>query len=305
MNNGATAAPAAPVWLDPASIVICTLAWGTTWFAITLQFGAVDPIVSIVYRFALAAALLFAWCAMRGETVRLTLEQHLFTLGAGAFTFGVNYPLVYWAEERVTSAVVAIVFAAMAFVNQMAFRIVFRVRAPALAWVAALLGVAGVGLISWEEVIGAEIGGRAWAGIGLAFAAVIGASVGNLFSNKAQQVGAGTAALTGWAMAYGTALLTIFALVTGRAWTFDPSWRYVLSLLHLSLVGSVIAFALFFGLAKRRGYAIASYISALTPLVAMLVSSVFESKHWGWTAFGGAGLVLSGQFLLMRAQRGR
>lgn len=304
MSNSAPTR-AAPAWLDPASIVICTLAWGTTWFAITLQLGVVDPIVSIVYRFALAAALLFAWCLARGENLWLTRQQHLLILGAGIATFGVNYPLVYWAEERVTSAVVAVVFAAMAFVNQIAFRVVLRVRAPPLAWVAAFLGVAGVALISWEEIVVAEMGRRAWNGIGLALAAVVGASIGNLYSSRAQAAGAGTVALTGWAMAYGTAFLAVFALISGRAWVFEPSWTYVLSLLHLSLVGSVIAFALYFGLAQRRGYATASYISALTPLVAMMVSSFFEHKNWGWSAFAGAGLVLGGQVLLMRAHRAR
>ncbi|TPW04194.1 MAG: hypothetical protein FD124_2712, partial [Alphaproteobacteria bacterium] len=46
---------------DLGAIVVCTLAWGTTWFAITRQLGVVDPVVSIVYRFALAAGLLFLW----------------------------------------------------------------------------------------------------------------------------------------------------------------------------------------------------------------------------------------------------
>ena len=54
-------------WFDLASIIVCTLAWGTTWFAITLQLGVVDPVVSITYRFAFAALLLFAWGALRRE----------------------------------------------------------------------------------------------------------------------------------------------------------------------------------------------------------------------------------------------
>ena len=40
------------------AILVCALIWGTTWFAITLQLGPVDPVVSIVWRFGLAAVLL-------------------------------------------------------------------------------------------------------------------------------------------------------------------------------------------------------------------------------------------------------
>lgn len=290
-------------WLDLIAIVTCTAAWGTTWFAITLQLGVVDPVVSIVYRFTLAAGLLFGWCALRGEPMRLTRKQHAAALGMGLFTFAINYALVYWAEERVTSAVVAVVFAAMAFVNLVTFRVVFGQRAPLLAWAAAGLGILGVALLSWEEIVAAHIGAEALAGIGLTLAGVLGSSIGNVFARRGEMVGASVAGSTAWAMAYGAAFLAAFALATGRGWAFEPTWQYVLSLIHLALNGSVIAFLLYFGLARRRGYALASYISALTPPVAMAVSTVFEGKAWGLFALGGVVMVLAGQVLLMRARR--
>jgi drug/metabolite transporter (DMT)-like permease len=77
----------------------------------------------------------------------------------------------------------------------------------------------------------------------------------------------------------------------------------MLSLLHLSLNGSVVAFVLYYGLARRRGYSTASYISALTPPLAMLISSLLEGKSWGALALGGIVLVLAGQWLLLRARR--
>ena len=87
----ATTAPAPSTqWLDITAIVVCTLCWGTTWFAITLQLGVVDPVVSVVYRFAFAAALLFAWCALRREKIALTRAQHLAAFGVG----------FYWSFRR-------------------------------------------------------------------------------------------------------------------------------------------------------------------------------------------------------------
>jgi drug/metabolite transporter (DMT)-like permease len=308
MDKSARAATAERVertapWADVIAIVICTAAWGTTWFAITLQLGVVDPVVSIVYRFAMAAALLFGWCALRGETMSLTPVQHRAAFGMGLFTFAIDYAFVYWAEERVTSAVVAVVFAAMAFVNLITFRVVFGQRAPLLAWTAAGLGVIGVALLSWEEIVTAQMGERALMGIGLTLAGVIGASIGNVFARRGEMAGASVAGSTAWAMAYGAVLLALFAAASGRSWTFEPTWTYALSLLHLSVVGSVVAFFLYYGLARRRGYSTASYISALTPPVAMAVSSAFEGKSWGLLAMAGVALVLFGQYLLLRAKR--
>ncbi len=290
-------------WGDLAAIAVCTLAWGTTWYAITHQLGVVDPVISVTYRFALAAALLFAWCALRRESMALTRAQHMAAFGIGLFTFGIDYPLVYWAEERVTSAVVAVVFAALAFVNLVTFRIVFGQRAPALAWGAAALGVIGVALLSWEEIATAHLSERALVGIGLTFTGVLAAAVGNVFARRGELAGAGVAASTGWAMAYGAALLGLFALATGRAWAFEFTAPYVLSLLHLAILGSVIAFLLYYTLARRRGYATASYISALTPPLAMLVSALLEGKSWGVFALSGVALVLAGQVLLLRARK--
>ena len=290
-------------WLDVAAILICTLAWGTTWYAITLQLGVVDPVISVTYRFTLAAVLLFAWCLVRGESLALTRAQHAAAFGVGVSTFTINYALVYLAEQWVTSAVVAIVFAAMAFMNLIGFRIAFGQRASMLAWIAALLGIAGICLLSWEEVMSANFDTLAMTGIGLTLLGVAASVVGNIYARRGELAGSTIAASTGWAMAYGAAVLAIFALITGKTWAFEFTPTYIFSLLHLSLIGSVIAFLVYYGLARRRGYALASYISALAPLVAMVVSTLFEGKTWGPLALGGVALVLFGQFLLLRSRR--
>ena len=46
--------------------LVTVLIWGSTWLAIEYQLGVVEPEVSIVYRYALAAAVLFIWCKVKG-----------------------------------------------------------------------------------------------------------------------------------------------------------------------------------------------------------------------------------------------
>jgi drug/metabolite transporter (DMT)-like permease len=290
-------------WLDLTAIVVCTLAWGTTWYAITHQLGVVDPVVSVTYRFTLAAVLLFVWCALRRERIALTRAQHAAAFGVGLSTFAINYALVYFAEQWVTSAVVAVVFAAMSFMNLIGFRLAVGQRAPLLAWTAAALGIIGICLLSWEEMTSANFDALAMTGIGLTLLGVAFSVVGNIYARRGELAGSTVAASTGWAMAYGAGLLAIYALITGKTWAFEFTPAYVLSLLHLAVNGSVIAFLLYYGLARRRGYSTASYIAALAPLVAMTVSALFEGKSWGLMALGGVALVLVGQFLLLRAKR--
>jgi drug/metabolite transporter (DMT)-like permease len=289
---------------DWAPLVACSLIWGSTWFAITFQLGTVPAAVSIAYRFGLAALILFAWLVIARRPIRMSPAQHLATFAQGALTYGVNYLFVYLAEARLTSAVVAVIFAAMAFVNLILFRLTLGLKASPAAWGAAGLGVAGVAVLSWGQLRDAHLDARALAGFGFGVAAVIGASLGNLAARRAQLLHTDLGANTAWGMAYGAGILALGAGATGQPWRFEATPAYVGSLLYLALFGSVAAFLMYFSLARRRGYVLASYISAITPAIAMLLSALFEHAHWGLEAIGGLVLVMAGQVLLARAPKG-
>ncbi|GAA0626200.1 DMT family transporter [Brevundimonas kwangchunensis] len=277
--------------------------WGTTWYAITLQLGTVPTIASIVWRFGLAAILLFIVSAVIRQPLKLTRAQHLAALGQGAFAFSVSYAFTYAAEGHVASAIVAVTFASLTFINLVLFRLAARQKAAAASWGGALLGLVGVAVLSGGEVLGAGFDRRAAMGVGLALIATTASAFGNFFAWRGQNAGSAAIPSTAWAMAYGTGLLIIFGLATGVKFHIDPTPAYVGSLLYLSIFGSVIAFGLYFTIARTIGYAMASYISALTPPIAMLVSVMFEGATFDWSALVGLALVLSGQLLLIRAPK--
>ena len=64
-----------------------------------------------------SALVMFGFCLVTRRPVRMNRNQHLAALGQGAFVFAASYGFVYAAEERVASAVVAVMFAALAFLN--------------------------------------------------------------------------------------------------------------------------------------------------------------------------------------------
>jgi drug/metabolite transporter (DMT)-like permease len=288
-----------PRLIDLTAVAICTLSWGTTWYAITFQLGTVDPVISLVYRFSLAAMLLFTWCALRAIPARLSAAQHAAACGMGLFTFSINYTFVYLAETHITSAVVAVMFAMLSLVNLAVFRVMLGQRAPLRAWGAAGLGASGVAILSWSEIVSAHLNEQARVGFAMACISIVCASLGNVCAHRRAAENAPVASLTAWAMTYGTAFLALYALVTQRVWLFEANLRYIASLIYLAVVGSVIAFLFFYGLARRRGYSAASYITALTPIVAMTVSSVFEGKTWSAMAIAGVACALLGQWLFI------
>lgn len=286
-----------------AGVAICALIWGTTWYGITLQLGVVAPLASIVWRFGLAAILLFLGCLIFRQPLRLTRAQHLAALGQGAFAFSISYSFTYAAEGHVPSAIVAVTFAALTFLNLILFRIAAGQKPAAASWAGALLGVVGVAVLSGGEILKAGFDPRTALGVGLALIATSASAFGNFFAWRGQQAGSAVMPSTAWAMTYGTGLLALYGFATGVHWSIEPTPAYLGSLLYLAVFGSVIAFGLYFTIARVIGYTMASYISALTPPIAILVSVVFENARFGWTALLGLAIVLSGQVLLIRAPK--
>ncbi len=57
---------------------ITILIWGSTWLGIKFQLGTVDPALSVAYRFALAALILFLWCLVRRLPMRFSRGAHFY-----------------------------------------------------------------------------------------------------------------------------------------------------------------------------------------------------------------------------------
>jgi drug/metabolite transporter (DMT)-like permease len=127
------------------------LIWGSTWLAITFQFGSVPPAVSVVYRFLLASLILFAWCKVKGLRLRFSRNEHYWMLLQGVLLFGINYLCVYLAETRVTSALVAVVFSLVVFLNIAGTRIFFGTPVKRATLLGAVLGVSGIILVFLPE----------------------------------------------------------------------------------------------------------------------------------------------------------
>jgi drug/metabolite transporter (DMT)-like permease len=273
-----------------ALFLVPVLIWGSTWYAITWQYGVVATEVSVTYRFALASLLLAGGCMATGRTLRFSLTDHGFLAGAGLLMIALNYNLIYWAEEIVVSGLVAVLFATMVFMTPIGMRIAFGTPIRPRLLVAATLGVTGVTLLYLPE-LGRGVGASTFYGGALTLVATLACTVGNLLVVRNNNAGIPTIQGTTWTLAYGTLFSALLAIGTGASWTFDGGPRYVLSLGYLSVCGSVIAFVTYFALLKRVGAGPSSYTTVATPAIAILISTLFEGYRW--TPVAGVGLLLA------------
>jgi len=286
-----------------ALFAISTVIWGSTWLAITFQLGVVPPEVSVVYRFALAALLLGAWCVATGRSIAFAPRVHAWLAFWGAMMFGFNYVAVYYAEQHVSSGFVAVIFSTMVFMSPLGMRVFFGEALTARMFVAATLGVVGVALMFLPELRSAGGGGFAAAGTLWALAGTAIATGGNLAAVRNHAWGLPLLPATAWGMAWGAASAAAIALVQGVEWTFDARMPYVLSLLYLTVFGSVAAFTAYLLLIRQVGAQPAAYVGVATPVIAMALSTIFEGYRWTPTAFAGVALAIAGNVMALRSGR--
>ncbi|MEC9150830.1 MAG: DMT family transporter, partial [Pseudomonadota bacterium] len=109
-------------------------------------------------------------------------------------------------------------------------------------------------------------------------------------------------ALLAWSMAIGVAINSAFALATAGAPQYDPRPSYALGILYLGLAGSVVTFPLYYGLVRKVGAGKAAYSSVIVPVVAMVLSTLFEGFVWGPLPIAGAAVTLVGMVVAMRGR---
>ena len=282
---------------------VTVLIWGSTWLAIKFQLGTIDPSISVAYRFALAAVLLFAWCLLRRLPMSFSRKDHLYIAMQGFCLFAMNYLLFYLAELYIASGLAAVVFSTIVVMNLLNGRLFLGHKVELKVLFGGGLGIVGLVLLFWPEMAGVEMSGPVLAGLLLSLAATYLASLGNILSARNQQHKLPVVQTNAYGMAYGSFCMFVVVAVTGAPIAIDTSFAYLGSLVYLSFFGSVIAFGCYLSLVGRIGPGKASYTTLLFPVVALLLSTIWEDYRWTLPGITGVALILVGNYLALVGKR--
>ena len=165
------------------------LIWGSSWLAIKLQLGYVDPMVSVAYRFLLASAISWIYCCFSGRLMCFGLRDHLLMFLQGACLFSLNYLLFYLSELTLTSGLAALIFSTLVVMNMLNGIILLKNRFELRMGVGACLGLAGIVLVFLPEITDFEMGDKNLTAAAIAVLATFFASLGNIASALNQHNG--------------------------------------------------------------------------------------------------------------------
>jgi len=278
------------------------LIWGSSWFAITFQLGVVDPTVSVFYRFFFAGLLVLAYCAITGRRLRFSVFEHAFIALQGLCLFCVNYILIYWATSHISSGLVAVIFSTLVIMNIFNGAIFLKRPIRSVVMLGAVLGLLGITLVFWQELQIAQqslTSDEVWTALLLVLLATFSASIGNILSARNQEHNLPVLQTNGFGTLYGSMIMMLYSLSTGADFFVPWDLQYTLSMVFLTVFGTIIAFGAYLSLVGQIGADKAAYAMVLFPLVALAISTVFEGFVWTPVALFGVALILIGNAVVI------
>jgi len=284
-----------PTWL------FLSVVWGSTWLVIKLGLEDLPPLTFAALRFALALAPLLWLLARRGAPLPRSGRDWALLALTGFLVFSVDYGLIFWAEQHITSGLTAVLFTTLPL-----FGLVFAhylVPAEPLRLrklLGVLLGIGGVTLIFADQLRQDDPLAP------VAALAVVLAAAAAALSNtvvKARLIHLAPLVVTTTQMAAGLLPLLLASL----AWEGSPArieWTPlgVGCLAYLAFVGSTLSFILWYRLIRVIEVTKAQLIPLLNTLVAVALGWLVLDETLGLRALAGSVSVLAGLALTLSAK---
>jgi len=274
------------IWL-----ILC-LIWGTTWVFIKVGLEDLPPITFAAARFILALFILAVIIFLQKIPFPTSRREWKLLALTGVLQFSVNYSLVFWSEQYISSGLAAVLQAMITvFGLVLAWVHLPAERITRLKIVAILLGISGVAVIFIEQL---QI--NSWMAFAGCVAIVIGAYAAAHGSILVKAYGGGIhpAAMVFVQMLCGILPVIIYALtVEGNPLKLNWTWQAIVCVLYLSIFGTVAAFWLYYWLLSKIESTKAMMISLVTPLIAVIIGGVFLGERLPVQTFFGGVLILA------------
>jgi drug/metabolite transporter (DMT)-like permease len=280
------------VWL-----LLC-LIWGSTWLFIKLGLNDLPPFTFAGIRFVIASVIIFAVVKARRLSLPRTRADWTLLAFTGLLSFSLNYGLLFWGEQYISSGLAALLQATIpAFGLVIAhFYLPTEQMTPAKIF-GIVMGVAGVGVVFSNQLHFA--GSRALAG---SVAIVIGAACAAYANVLVKVRGAklDPAILAGGQMFFGLIPLLLIGIpLEGNPLHYHWTRMAVVSLFYLAIVGSVVAFLLYYWLVQHMDVTKTMLVALVTPVIAVTLGVVILNEDLNWRTFVGGAMIISGIGLIV------
>lgn len=272
------------------------------WLFIKLGVRDVPPVTFAAFRMCVAVAVLVP--VTLWQRVPLPRRQDWLLIGAtGLLLLGINYALLYWGTQFISSGLTAVLQAMTpVFGFVFAHLLLHDEKMTPLKGLALVVGVAGVSIIFWDQLATGPSGALVGSVAVIASAACVAISYVVM---RRRGRGLHPSTITSGQMLAAVGPLLLFSAVAEGS-PIEARWTQtaVLSGIYLALFGSILGAWLNYWLLQRIGATKLLSMGLVEPLVAVLLGAAFLSERMSIrTVFGAACILVSVAVVLDLARR--
>ena len=283
--------------------IITLFCWSPTWYIIKFQLGYVDPLVSVFYRFLAASIIIFIYLFIKKKNLIFSLNHHVWFLFFGICLYSLNYVFFYLSNTYLISAFPAVVFSTVVIMNILGEMLYFKKKPSLKTLVGATIGMMGIAIIFNDEILNFSLTNGTHVGLFLALLGTFCASTGNMVYQRTLNNNFPLTQTLAYAMLYGSLVTLLITQVNSKELLFEYSFSYIVSLAYLSIVGSIFAFIFYLKLLEKVGAGRAGYVGVVMPVIALLISTVFENLKWQIDLIIGLPILIAGAILVINQKK--
>jgi len=279
--------------------IVTLFCWSPTWYIIKFQLGYVDPLVSVFYRFIFASLIIFIYLVIKNKKLTFSLNQHIWFLFFGTCLYSINYLFFYLSNTYLISAFPAIVFSSVVIMNILGERFYFKKKPSHKTLIGVVIGMIGIVIIFNDEIFDFSFNNDTHLGLFLALLGTFCASTGNMVHQRNLNNNFPLIETIAYAMLYGSLVTLLITQIKGTELLFEFTFSYISSLVYLSIVGSIFAFIFYLKLLEKVGPGRAGYVGVVMPVLALLISTIFENLELQQDLIIGLPILLVGAVLVI------
>jgi len=277
-------------------IIALSLIWGASFMFIRVADRQFDPSALVWFRLLLACAVLVpvVLVAVGRSGLRQARVAWRPIVLVGLINTAIPFMLFAWAETRIDSSLAAILQAAAPIFTVLIAVRFSHERVSGMRWAGILLGLAGVAML-----VGSPGKGGTLASLAIVLAALCYA-IGSTISSR---VLSGTEPLVIAAGSSVVAAILVTPLGVTHLPTSVPDWKESASVITLGVVGTGVAYIIFFALLRSAGPSRTILVTYVVPGVALLYGVLLLGEPLEAAYLAGLGLILAGVILGGRRER--
>ena len=276
-------------------LALLAFIWGWSFLFIKVAVEGMTPSTVAATRMALGFLVLVTVLRLRGLRLPadITWWRHFAVVAVTGSVL--PFTLLAWGEQHVSSALTSVLNASTPLFAALFVAMFLGERLRAVQVGGLLLGFAGVAVAA--GVAGADIEGSSLAGEAAAVLAGVGYGVSFTYTQR-YLVGIPPLVAATGQLAAGTAILLPVAVVTTAREGIALTPRRLLAICLLGVFGTGVAYVLNYRSIAELGPTVASVVTYLVPVVAVIVGVVFLDEAFEMRLVAGGALTVAGIALL-------